>query len=170
MNLDFNNFVYALVTSTTYGNWLPGDSRGFVDKHDQFGTPFDVPQPKLKRYAESVMQRAAIWLNHNQAERILESWKTETKKKRWYLFVVAIMPNHFHLVIAALHGTDKATLLRTLKSRASFALNKAFGKRTWWTTSGSVRFCFDEPAVRARIQYVRNQKNPLLVWENPEPF
>jgi len=31
MFFDARQYTYALVTSTTYGTWLPGDERGFID-------------------------------------------------------------------------------------------------------------------------------------------
>ena len=172
MNFDFNGFVYALVTSTTYGNWLPGDERGFVDGSEQnvYGTPYRKAEPELKRYATELLKSETVFLDRKQAETILVQWQKETRKLDWHLFVVAVMSNHFHLVVAAPQDTDKAALLNRFKSRASFALNKHFGKRTWWTSSGSVRFSFDEPALQARLNYVKNQKNPLILWENPEPY
>ncbi|GHT25839.1 hypothetical protein FACS18942_01870 [Planctomycetales bacterium] len=170
MNLgfDLSRYTYALVTSTTYGQWLPGNERGYVERGKQniYGTQFAENQPALKRFAEEQLKSEPIVLHREQAEIILKQWQKESSIRLWTLYVVAIMPNHFHLAVAADEGTKKDSLLRTFKSRAGFVLNKQYGKRTWWTTSGSVRFCFDEQALKTRIEYVRNQRNPLLVWEN----
>ena len=172
MNFDFNRFVYALVTSTTYGKWLPGDERGFVDGSEQnlYGTPCRKNEPELKRHAKDRMKDEPVFLNREQAETVLAQWQKEVRKLGWHLFVVAVMSNHFHLVVAAPRDVDKAALLNRFKTRASFALNKQYGKRTWWTSSGSVRFSFDEPALQARINYVKNQENPLVLWENSVPY
>lgn len=171
MNYDFNKFAYTLVTSTTYGNWLPGDERGFVNGSEEnvAGTPCRKDEPGLKRYAEEQLKGDPVFLNRKQAEVILAQWRKEVVKWNWHLFIVAIMSNHSHLVIAG-RDLDKQTLLNRFKARASFALNKRFGKQTWWTTSGSVRFSNDESALSARICYVKNQKNPLILWENPGPY
>src|SRR5260370_267688 len=50
-----------LLTSTTYGNWLPGDARGFVSEYrgtrrkkilDNIpGTPYAKDMPELQEYA-----------------------------------------------------------------------------------------------------------------------
>lgn len=171
MNLDFNQFVYALVTSTTYGNWLPGDQRGFVERSKQnvFGTPYDADKPGLRNSAKERLAGNPVLFHREHAETMLAQWQKDAKTLHWHLFITAIMANHIHLVVAA-RKTDKADLLRRIKSRASFALNKQYGKQTWWTTSGSVRFCFDESALLTRIRYVKNQDRPLIVWENPEPY
>ena len=52
---------YWLLTSTFYGNWLPGDERGFVGKvrdasgvqavHNIPGTPYDADMPRLAEFA-----------------------------------------------------------------------------------------------------------------------
>ena len=56
---------YWLLTSTTYGTWLPGDSRGFVSnvadetgrgvRHNERGTPCDSNLPALRAYMRRQM-------------------------------------------------------------------------------------------------------------------
>ena len=48
-----------LITWTTYGSWLPGDRRRWVDKHDS-----EIKQPisKLQCHAENVMKENAVTL------------------------------------------------------------------------------------------------------------
>jgi len=172
---DTHQFSYVIATSTTYGTWLPGDARGFVSKtseglHNEFGTPYDADIPALKAYSKNRMTEPPVLLNDEQANLILLRWQEVIPEIGWYLFAAAIMPNHFHVVLASQTGQTKEDYLRTLKARASFALNKKYGKRTWWTTSGSVRYCFDAHSLEARIEYVMRQKNPLVVWRNPEEF
>src|SRR6266540_502234 len=51
---------YWLLTTTTYGTWLPGDERGFVsnlaneagkgERHNVPGTPCDEDLPRLRAY------------------------------------------------------------------------------------------------------------------------
>jgi len=72
---------YWLLTSTTYGTWLPGDFRGFVSnvrdvgandqgadaprsparevRHNVPGTPYDADLPGLERSARSALKRSA---------------------------------------------------------------------------------------------------------------
>ena len=171
MYFDSNQYTYAIVTSTTYGTWLPGEERGFVDdEHNQFNTPFLRDEPELKRYSQKMMSEPIVYFQREHAEIVLNRWLEIIGEYHWFLFVVAIMSNHFHLVVAAPGKIAKETLLRNFKSRAAKKLNDRFGKRTWWTISGSVRFCFNEKALSARIDYVKRQKNPLVVWTNPQEF
>ena len=79
MKFDTNRFTYALVTSTTYGNWLLGDERGFVDgaKQNLFGTPYALDEPKLKSYAKDRLRHTSVYFNPEQAQLVLESWQKE---------------------------------------------------------------------------------------------
>ena len=170
-----HRFNYVLVSSTTHGTWLPGDARGFVSKtdkglHNEFGTPCDADIPRLHTYSKRILVEPPVFFDNKQANLILLRWQNVIPELDWYLFAVAVMANHFHVVLASPTGQTKEYYLRTLKARASFALNKKYGKRTWWTTSGSVRYCFDEHSLDTRIEYVMNQENPLVVWRNPEEF
>ncbi len=168
MFFDPSNSCYVLVSSTTYGNWMPGDARGYVDEHDDYGTPFNKPSPALERSARACMKDSPVLFDVEQAKTILERWRETVGELDGRLIVVAIMRNHFHFVAIFPAGITKAKLLQFFKGRASRALNQSFGKRTWWTDSGSVRYSFDEAAFRARIEYVKNQRSPLVLWIDPE--
>ena len=64
---------YWLLTSTTYGNWLPGDPRGFVSTihddsrakviHNQPLTEYDREHSRIARVCSGEPQRPA---NHSQ--------------------------------------------------------------------------------------------------------
>jgi REP element-mobilizing transposase RayT len=168
MNFDPSRFSYVLITSTTYGNWLPGDARGYVSEHNQYGTPFDAPSAKLELSARESMKESTVLFDAEHANAILERWQNTVGELDGHLIVVAVMRNHFHLVGIFAGRVTKAKLLQFFKGRASRALNQRFGKRTWWTDSGSVRYSFDESAFRARIEYVKRQESPLVLWVNPE--
>jgi len=168
MLFDPSRYSYVIVSSTTYGTWLPGDARGYVDEHNEYGTPFDEPSPELERVARHSMMEDAVLFDAEHAETVLLRWQNAVGELGGQLIVVAIMKNHFHFVGIFIGKVTKAKLLQFFKGRASRVLNQRFGKRTWWTESGSVRFCFDERVFRARIEYVETQWNPLVIWRNPD--
>ena len=81
-----------------YGNWLPGDARGYVDEHDQYGTPFDEPSEALERTARNNMKESIVQFNTEQAKTVLQRWQDTIGELDGVLVVVAIMRNHFHFV------------------------------------------------------------------------
>ena len=145
-------------------------SKTYEGLHNEFGSPCDADVPALHEYSNDNLKAPPVFFNSEQANLILCRWQTVIPEIGWHLFAIAIMPNHFHVVLTSPIGQTKEDYLRTLKARASFSLNKKYGKRTWWTTSGSVRYCFDEHSLDTRIEYVMNQEKPLVVWRNPEEF
>lgn len=77
--------MIRFITSTTYGQWLPGDERGFVsnvqtggehrEKHNRFGTRIDAGMPGLKRSAKEAMEGAPVFLNVDQATMLVEQFR-----------------------------------------------------------------------------------------------
>jgi len=173
---------YWLLTSTTYGTWLPGDGRGFVTnvrvgpgpevRHNTPGTPFDADMPELQQAAMSKLQGPPIRLNCQQADTVLRQFRETAEHRGWQLLAAAVMGNHFHVVLGVSGDPDPHLLLRDLKSYASRRLNQSWTKPpsgTWWTESGSVRKLPTESAVLAAIDYVRRQQNPLALWPPADP-
>ncbi len=189
---------YWLLTSTFYGNWLPGDPRGFVSRvrnrrpedllaldargadatplaarreHDVPGTPYDHDLRGLHRHAQEQLKGKPVHLNHEQAQVLLAQFLETADYRGWRLWAVAIMFNHVHLVVGVPGDPDPTKVLGDFKSYGSRVLTARWAKPesdTWWTYAGSKRKLPNEAAVLSAIEYVRNQHNPLVVWISPE--
>lgn len=170
-----------LLTSTTYGTWLPGDERGFVSPvrnaqgesvlHNQPQTEWDQNLPQLSRFAESRMFANAVWLNSPQANQVLEQFSQTASAKDWLLVAGAVMSNHFHPVVSVPGDPEPSTLLQAFKAYASRRLNGDAGvnaRKRWWTQSGSRRKLPDEEAVAAAVRYTWNQHRWLSRFIDPE--
>lgn len=173
-----------LLTSTTYGTWLPGDPRGSVTsvrdrrpddpvtgvriEHDLPGEPWEDPIPGLYRAASEAMRGPPIYLNLQQAEALLAQFQETARYRGWTLLAVAIMANHFHLVVEVPDDPDPNKLLSNFKAYGSRSLNRRYGippSETWWTESGSKRKLKDDEAVAAGVYYVLyKQPHPLVIW------
>jgi len=173
-----------LITSTTYGTWLPGDARGFVGRvrekrdddeptgamrveHDRAGTPYDRDVPGLRATSKLLMKGDPVLLNEDQAEVVVEQFCETATFRGWSLHSASVMANHFHLVVSAPAATSTDQLLRDFKSYASRSLNRRWPKPasgTWWTASGSRRRLPDDRAVEAATNYVWNQYRVLARW------
>lgn len=178
---------YWLLTNTTYGTWLPGDHRGFVGHvlehrpiepdedrrilHNIPGTPCDVDLPGLETAAALSMKGPPIHLTLPHAESALAQFQETARFRNWRLEAVAILFNHFHLVVGVMGDPKAGKILGDFKSWGTRALSRQFGpppSTTWCTERGSTRKLSNEVALRAAIQYVLyNQPNPLLTW-SPE--
>jgi REP element-mobilizing transposase RayT len=170
-----------LLTSTFYGQWLPGDPRGSVTnvrdrrpedpaatvrkEHDLPGEEYEDAMPGLHRAALDQLKGATVAVDLAQAEQLLAQFQETAAHRRWTLRAVSVMFNHIHLVVEASPEVGKSELLRDFKSYASRRLNHEFGRRvsgTWWSDSGS---CKPVRHLAAAIFYVcHRQPHPLLVW------
>jgi len=173
-----------LLTNTTYGTWLPGDPRGSVTsvrdlregdnptpcrfEHDQPGEPVEDPLPGLRRSALEKMKGPPIYLDLNKALVVLAQFQETATFRQWPLMAVAIMANHFHLVVTMEDDPAPKKILADFKAYASRALNRSHGQppsETWWTSNGSKRKLPNEQALANAIHYVLyKQANPLVIW------
>lgn len=173
-----------LLTSTFYGNWLPGDSRGFVSrvtderpedtattsrrKHGLPGTPYDADLRGLRLFAEQQMRGPSIRISEEQAKSLLKQFQETARVRSWHLFAVAIMTDHVHIVVGVIGDPDPTKVLGDFKAYGSRALNKSWGvppSETWWTYAGSKRVLVTEQSLRNAIHYVLfKQPRPLVVW------
>jgi REP element-mobilizing transposase RayT len=172
---------FWLLTWTTYGTWLPGDERGFVSEvndgyggrviHNLPGTPYDCDWDRLRFDALNRLRGSPVYLDQEQATRVVEQFEETASYRGWLIAAAAVMANHVHVVVGVPGDPQPEHILRDLKSYASRALNRQFGRpasETWWTESGSKRKLKDEAAILGAVAYVRDQEVPLVVSIRPE--
>lgn len=138
-----------LLTWTCYGTWLPGDARGFVGFYPTEagtrrinnlpGTEPDRDVPWLRKYSESVQKEPPVCLTADQAAELVGQFRETAAFRGWVLPAVAVMSNHVHLVVLVSGDPEPERLLHSFKSYGSRRLNRRFGKREWWTSSGSTQ-------------------------------
>src|SRR5438132_13959614 len=103
------------LTNTRYGTWLPGDRRGSITsvrdqrptdlpsevrfEHDMPGEPWEDAMPGLFRAAAEQLKCPPIYFEKLHAELVLEQFLETAQHRGWTIHVVAIMCNHFHIVV-----------------------------------------------------------------------
>jgi hypothetical protein len=123
--------------------------------------------PGLHRAAKKSLKCPPILLSPEQAKLVCSRFRETAAYRQWRLYAIAVMANHFHVVVEAPAKTHSTHILRDLKSYASRALTNEYGKPlsgTWWTESGSRRPLGDELAPSAAMRYGRDQFRPLAMW------
>ncbi|MCI0684690.1 MAG: transposase [Gemmataceae bacterium] len=178
---------YWLLTNTLYGTWLPGSVRGFVGQvrehrdddptdqarvtHDVPGTPCDEDMPGLEEASRERMKGPPLHLTTAHADELFAQFQETARHRGWELRAVAIMFNHFHIVVGVPGDPNPSKILGDFKSWGTRKLSAVFGapaSETWWTQGGSKRKLKDEQALAAAIHYVLyEQPEPLLTW-SPE--
>jgi hypothetical protein len=160
------NTLAIMVTMTTYGIWLRGDQRGWVEDgklmppdpiieaHDRrlmTEEPFLFPRPDLLGIGNMIGNSLRSRLKQRILALTMQTW-------------------HSHFVVVA---TDQpiAKIVKCAKDAVRWGLR---ANRPIWTERYDNRFCFDEASVQARINYVErhNLENgwPAKPWDFLEPF
>ena len=165
------------LTWTCYGQWLPGDPRGFVSnkfegditekKNNKIHTLYDSGRSQLQALSQSLLVNAPIFLTFDQARLVLEQFKETAAMRNWTIIACAIMSNHVHILLGVSGDPDPNKLLHDLKAYSTRKLNEHFPKSasgTWWTSNGSTRRIDSENSWLRCVEYIQNQKNPLVLW------
>src|SRR5207253_448786 len=119
-------------------NWLPGDRRGFVGRvwehrqddpdekprvtHDLPGTPCDEDIPRLEQASRALMKGSPIYLSTAHAEVFLSQLQETASFRGWELRAVAIMFNHFHVIVGVAGDPNPSKVLGDFKSWGTRAL------------------------------------------------
>ena len=176
-----------LLSNTCYGTWLPGHQAGFVGHvrehrpneppedrrviHNLPGTPYDEEMDSLYRKSRELMKGSPIYLQTAHAELMLKQIRETAQFRGWEIYAVAVMFNHFHIVVGVKGDPEPSKILGDFKSWCTRRLCELFSKPasgTWWTEGGSKRKLPNEEALKGGINYViYDQPDPLLTW-SPE--
>jgi hypothetical protein len=95
-----NETLTYFITWTTYGTWLPGDSRGWR-KTNEGNQP---PQPLLEAWCRNRMSESAVFLNEAQRRKVEAVCREHVGIRGWILHAVNARANHVHIAVTA----DKA--------------------------------------------------------------
>jgi REP element-mobilizing transposase RayT len=146
------------LTWVTYGTWLPGDSRGWVE----YRHGWQLPDPIRELEAQARMTEDACLLTPVQRLSV-ERQITETCAHRdWVLHAVNCRTNHVHAVVSA-DVDDPKKIRIALKAYATRVLKQISGKEreNWWAERGSIRYLNDEEGLEAATLYVRDGQDRL---------
>ena len=138
------------LTWTTYGSWLPGDARGWVDDRGVIRRA----NKSLARISSSIMGEQPVVLTTAQRHTVEESIHEHCRFRGWMLHAVNCRTTHVHAVVSAADRSPDA-VLRCIKAWCSRQLSGgACGKRRWWTKGGSMRRLYDTRAIEDVVAYV----------------
>lgn len=184
-----------LLTWTTYGTWLRGDSRGYVGRtlaggeqvvpaHNDYGTPYDALDGRTRNTDATRLKSQPVYLTREQCTCVALAFCEVSETAGYQLLRASVMPDHVHVLTAA-HAHGMREIMRRLKSISSVRLTQRFGHPPakaggscdgggrWWTRGGSLREKRSEAAVAAAAIYVERQGSMLaevvngrVVWES----
>ncbi len=164
----------TFVTTTSYGTWLPGDLRGYVQNGEIL-----PPNPRVLKHARALLKSDPVFFSEPDRDRLLEAILSAADEFAYRLTDIAIESWHLHWLIS--HGNDDAdTMTGRLKSRMRQALNRG----RIWTESYCGEPVHDEPGLERIRNYIArhsgcrminkrltcsNAIHPNRPWQPPVP-
>jgi REP element-mobilizing transposase RayT len=147
------------LTWTTYGSWLPGDERGWVDRRRRHGEIVDKPEPLLEKHARELLKGSAVVLDEGMRTAAEAAIGSVSDEFGWMIHALAVRSNHVHIVVTAREEAPGKVmgLMKRRGTQALNGLNAGCEKKRWWTEDGSKRLLYTEKAVVAAVEYVKNQ-------------
>ncbi len=145
------NTLGYMLTWTTYGSWLQGDTSGYVKDGIMLGENKSLAMTNKKHLSKNV-----VILTQSQSSMIEDAIRTKANEIGHKIYAIAVRSSHVHIV-AGYTKTDIGLIVRYYKMAGQTALrNEGFEGRLW-TKGFDKRFCFDEQSLKARIDYVNRQ-------------
>jgi hypothetical protein len=145
----------TMYTMTTYGTWLRGDRRGWID--DGILMP---PDPDLEHSDRQRMAHDVFLFDVAELQRIgnmVGASLNERLSQR--ILALAVQTWHVHFVVVA-SPHSHADIVRCAKEAVRYGLRPG---RPIWTDKYDKRFCFDVKSLQRRVEYVERH-NVELGW------
>jgi REP element-mobilizing transposase RayT len=135
----------TMVTTTTYGSWLPGDLRGYVED----GIVLPANPARLEQATQRMNARSPVLFTADQQDKLFDALRSAADEFKYELTDASIESWHLHWMCR--HGYDSvATMVGRLKNRMRQALN--IGRI--WTEGYYDSMCFDDPTILVRRRYI----------------
>lgn len=141
-----DQILATMITLTTYGTWLRGDQRGWVD--DGKTLP---PDPERESADRGRLKHPPFLFQPSQFIQVGRCiGESLQQRKNASLLALAVQSWHCHVVVGPTpHPIPD--IVKCAKDAVRYGLRLG---RPIWTAGYDKRFCFDRSAVRARIVYV----------------
>ena len=150
--------IAFFLTWVTYGTWLPGDARGWVEyKHG-----WQLPRGNLEADCTSRMSEDAIRLTNDQRRAVESQIKETCQHRGWILHAVNCRSNHIHVLVSAGNAPPKKIRI-DLKAYATRCLNALDPIRdNWWAERGSIRWDTPKTTLKRQLfmSLIDNTGNP----------
>lgn len=145
-----------MITFTTYGTWLQGDERGFVKDGKTCAANQSLADSNKQKLAKNPVK-----LSKNNRAIAAKAIFEKANRIDQKILVLAVCSNHVHLV-ADYVPVPIGKVVSYYKNAAQVALRKAGQAGRIWTKGFDKRYCFDEQALKSRIDYVKSHNQNTI--------
>ena len=143
--------VAFFITWPTYGTWLPGDARGWVEYHHGW----KLPQAQLEQHCRACMKEQQCLLSHNERQIVLAQILETCEFRKWIHYAADCRSNHAHIVIGAANTSPKK-IRSDIKAWCTRRLREKSRpeQEDWWAARGSIRYIWNQESLSNVVDYV----------------
>ncbi len=154
--------VAFFITWPTYGTWLPGDERGWVE----YQSGWQLPSRDLEQYCRAGMTEKQCLLSHKERDIVIKQIQQTCEFRNWVHHASDCRSNHAHLVIGA-WNTKPKKIRADIKAWCTRRLRELSRptQENWWAERGSIRYVWTEQSLETVVQYVTEAQNRMGVEE-----
>jgi len=143
--------IAFFITWPTYGTWLPGSERGWVEYH----RGWQLPNRNLEQICETRMAEKQCLLAHQERKLVIAQVAETCRFRNWILHAVDCRSNHAHIVVGATNA-NPTKVRKDIKAWCTRRLKELSDPRrsNWWAERGSIRYIWNDDSLATVIQYV----------------
>ena len=158
--------IAYFLTWVTYGTWLPGDQRGWIE----YGRGWKLPDAQLERLCAQRLTENACQMSATEQRNVATQIAETCQHRGWVLHAANCRSNHVHAVISALNVRPNK-VRNDIKAWCSRRLNASStrGRKRWWAQRGSIRWVWNEDALNQVVLYVMNAQDRKHRDYNSQP-
>jgi len=151
-----------MLTMTTYGVWLRGDQRGWVDdgKILPANPPLETADRSRLQHPPYLFLQPRLWdIGYMLGQSLIDRLELS-------ILALTIQTWHCHVVVDATKH-DVSKIAKCTKDAVRYGL---VAGRPIWGAKYDKRFCFDDAAVHHRVNYVERHNEAMGMPPRPWPF
>jgi REP element-mobilizing transposase RayT len=148
-----SDMIGYMLTWTTYGTWLPGDPRGYVEDGNILPGDDD-----LLEYAQGQQKYPALKLNADEKKIVHETLLSQAEQIGQLIESLVVYSNHVHLLLQT-HPQTIEKIVSRYKSTTTRLLWRHGRKGKIWSTGFDKRFCFSQNEMVRRKTYILNHNS-----------
>jgi REP element-mobilizing transposase RayT len=156
--------IAYFLTWGTYGTWLPGDPRGWIE----YQRGWQLPNPIRELEARYEMAEDACRLSVCERQIVAAQVAETCAHRGWVLYAVNCRSNHLHLVVGA-HEASPLKVRNDIKAWCTRRLREQSNplRLQWWAERGSQRWIFSEEQLDQVVSYVTEAQDRKHLDEPP---
>lgn len=144
-----------MITWTTYGSWVQGDSRGFVKEGK-----IHPGNKKLANLSRRELSQDPVKLSKIHRQQAANAIFEKARKLNQKICALWVSSNHIHIV-TEYTATPISEVVKHYKNAAQVALREMGLKGRIWTKGFDKRYCFDKKSLQNRINYINSHNKDI---------